>query len=127
MKRRLTIAAGLVHSPQILFLDEPTVGLDVASARVIRQLITTLKEQGVTIVLTSHYIEEVDQLCDRVAILDKGQITTIDSPAAFAAIARVSAYVFWKLVVTVSFTKRAGPAATAGGVDSKAPKSGQAA
>ncbi len=80
LKRRLTIAAGLVHEPRLFFLDEPTTGLDVQSARFIRRLITTLKEQRVTTFLTTHYIEEADQLCDRVAIINKGRIITINTP-----------------------------------------------
>ncbi|MFQ6123923.1 MAG: ABC transporter ATP-binding protein [Candidatus Heimdallarchaeota archaeon] len=85
LKRRLTIAAGLIHEPHLLFLDEPTVGLDVQSTRFIRRLITTLKEQEVTIFLTTHYIEEADQLCDRVAIINKGRIITIDTPEKLKA------------------------------------------
>jgi ABC-2 type transport system ATP-binding protein len=81
MKRALTIAAGLIHNPQILFLDEPTVGLDVIAARSLRNLISNLRSQGITIFLTTHYLEEADQLCDRVAILVKGKIKTIDSPS----------------------------------------------
>jgi len=69
MKRALTIAAGMIHNPKILFLDEPTVGLDVVAARSLRNLITNLRQQGMTIFLTTHYLEEADLLCDRVAIL----------------------------------------------------------
>lgn len=85
LKHRLTIAAGLVHEPQLFFLDEPTSGLDVQSARFIRRLIKALKEQEVTIFLTTHYIEEADQLCDRVAIINKGRIITIDTPEKLKA------------------------------------------
>lgn len=80
MKRRLTIAAALVHSPSILFLDEPTSGLDVQSSRLIRNLIKDLNKSGATVFLTTHYIEEADQLCQRVAIINKGKIVAIDSP-----------------------------------------------
>jgi len=80
MKRRLTIAAALVHSPRILFLDEPTSGLDIESSRIIRKLIADLNRSGVTIFLTTHYIEEADQLCQRIAIINKGKIVAIDNP-----------------------------------------------
>ena len=80
MKRALTIAAALIHNPEILFLDEPTVGLDVVAARSLRNLISNLRQQGVTIFLTTHYLEEADLLCDRVAVLVKGKILTIDTP-----------------------------------------------
>ncbi len=80
LKRRLTIAAALIHNPNILFFDEPTSGLDVMSARSLRSLIRELKETGVTTFLTTHYIEEADQLCERIAIIVKGKIVTIDTP-----------------------------------------------
>ena len=80
LKRRLTVAASLIHSPRIIFLDEPTTGLDVMSARSLRRLLKELKETGVTIFLTTHYIEEADQLCDRIAVIVKGRIITIDTP-----------------------------------------------
>ncbi len=82
MKRRLTIAAALVHRPRILFLDEPTTGLDVMSARGLREVVKKLKEKGVTIFLTTHLIGEAEELCDRVAIIVKGQIRIIDTPKA---------------------------------------------
>lgn len=81
MKRALTIAAALVHRPKILFLDEPTVGLDVATARSLRALIANLRHQGVTVFLTTHYLEEADVLCDRLAILVRGRIVATGSPA----------------------------------------------
>jgi ABC-2 type transport system ATP-binding protein len=80
MKRKVTIVAALIHSPQVVFLDEPSTGLDVLSARILRALIKELKALGVTIFLTTHYIEEAEQLCDRVAILVKGTIKTVDTP-----------------------------------------------
>ncbi|HUK85611.1 MAG TPA: ATP-binding cassette domain-containing protein [Candidatus Acidoferrum sp.] len=85
MKRRLTIAAALVHSPKILFLDEPTSGLDVQSSRMIRQLIKSLNENGVTVFLTTHYIEEADKLCQRVAMINKGKIVALDGPQKLKA------------------------------------------
>lgn len=74
MKRKLTIAAGIIHDPKILFLDEPTTGIDVASARQIRQLIGDLNAKGTTIFLTTHYIEEAERLCHRVAFIVQGKI-----------------------------------------------------
>ena len=85
MKRRLTIAAALIHKPKLLFLDEPTTGLDVQSLRMIRSLIKELNSDGVTVFLTTHYIEEADQLCQRVAIINKGRIVTVDSPEKLKA------------------------------------------
>jgi len=78
MKRKLTIAAGLIHHPKILFLDEPTTGIDVASARQIRQLIAELHGEGITIFLTTHYIEEAERLCQRIAFISKGKIIRVD-------------------------------------------------
>ena len=80
MKQRLMIARGLLHQPKVLFLDEPTKGLDPSVARDIRAIILELKARGVTIFLTTHYMEEADRLCDRVAILDKGSIVALDTP-----------------------------------------------
>jgi ABC-2 type transport system ATP-binding protein len=80
MKRRLMITIALIHEPQILFLDEPTTGLDVQSSRQIRGLIKELNRKGTTVFLTTHYIEEADQLCQRIAIIDRGKIITVDSP-----------------------------------------------
>lgn len=77
MRRKLTIAAGIIHDPKILFLDEPTTGIDVESARQIRRLIVSLKEQGKTIFLTTHYIEEAQRVCDRVAFIANGRIVKV--------------------------------------------------
>jgi ABC-2 type transport system ATP-binding protein len=74
MKRKLTFAAGIIHQPPILFLDEPTTGIDVASARQVRQLIAELHRQGTTIFFTTHYIEEAERLCERIAFIVNGQI-----------------------------------------------------
>ena len=79
MKRKLTIAAGMIHKPGILFLDEPTTGIDVASARQLRQLIADLHRAGTTIFLTTHYIEEAERLCDRIAFIVSGRIVRIDT------------------------------------------------
>ena len=79
MKRKLTIAAGIIHSPSILFLDEPTTGIDVASARQLRQLVANLHQEGTTIFLTTHYIEEAERLCNRIAFIVSGRIVRIDT------------------------------------------------
>jgi ABC-2 type transport system ATP-binding protein len=79
MKRKLTIAAGIIHRPEILFLDEPTTGIDVASARQLRQLIADLHRAGTTIFLTTHSIEEAERLCARIAFIVSGRIVRIDT------------------------------------------------
>jgi ABC-2 type transport system ATP-binding protein len=81
MKRKLTIAAGIIHNPPVLFLDEPTTGIDVTSARNIRQFIKDLHRAGTTIFLTTHYIEEAERLCDRIAFIVRGRIVRIDTIA----------------------------------------------
>ncbi len=80
MKKRLMIAASLVHEPDILFLDEPTTGLDVQGAREVRGLIRELNRRGTTIFLTTHYLEEADLCCQRIAIIAKGKIIIQDTP-----------------------------------------------
>ena len=80
MRRRLSIAMAMIHKPTLLFLDEPTPGLDAQSARAIRGLIRRLNAEGTTIFLTTHQIEEANQLCDRVAIINHGQIAAVDTP-----------------------------------------------
>jgi ABC-2 type transport system ATP-binding protein len=79
MKRALTIAAALAHRPPLLFLDEPTTGLDVMSARNLRRMIAGLRQEGVTVFLTTHYLEEAERLCDRVAVIVKGRIVASDT------------------------------------------------
>jgi ABC-2 type transport system ATP-binding protein len=81
MKCALTIVAALAHHPQLVFLDEPTTGLDVMSARNLRGMIAALREEGVTVFLTTHYLEEAERLCDRVAIIVKGHIVALDTVA----------------------------------------------
>ena len=82
MKQRLLIARALLHEPKVLFLDEPTRGLDPGVARDIRAIVAELAKTGVTVFLTTHYMEEADRLCDRVAILDQGAIVALDTPQA---------------------------------------------
>ncbi|MGD9634557.1 MAG: ABC transporter ATP-binding protein [Pirellulales bacterium] len=78
MKRRLNLAVALVHDPQVLFLDEPTVGVDPQSRNHIFRRVEELKSQGRTIIYTTHYMEEAQRLCDRVAIMDRGKILDLD-------------------------------------------------
>jgi ABC-2 type transport system ATP-binding protein len=85
MKQRLLIARALLPWPKVLFLDEPTRGLDPNLAREIRAIIASLSQQGVTIFLTTHYMEEADQLCNRIAILDQGCIVALDTPERLKA------------------------------------------
>ena len=80
LKRRVVIAAALVHKPEILFMDEPTVGLDVVSALSLRKFIAGLRLEETTVFLTTHYIEEADQLSDRIAVIVDGKIVTVDTP-----------------------------------------------
>ncbi|MEW6717141.1 MAG: ATP-binding cassette domain-containing protein [Chloroflexota bacterium] len=82
MKRRLNIAAGLIHQPRVLFLDEPTVGVDPQSRNFIFEHVERLKAEGMTIIYTTHYMEEVERLCDRVAIMDEGRILALDTTKA---------------------------------------------
>ena len=85
MKQRLLVARGLLHSPKVLFLDEPTRGLDPGVAREIRSLIGELAGEGVTVFLTTHYMDEADKLSDRVAIVDHGRIVALDTPQRLKA------------------------------------------
>src|SRR5690606_4942863 len=80
MKRRLMIARALMHKPNILFLDEPTVGLDPQVRRKIWDLIRRLNGQGITVLLTTHYIEEAELLCHRVGIMNKGKLIALGTP-----------------------------------------------
>lgn len=83
MKRRLLIARALIHRPKILFMDEPTVALDPQVRRRIWGLIRQMAREGVTVLLTTHYIEEAEELCQRVAIMNKGKLIDIDTPKGF--------------------------------------------
>lgn len=80
MKMRLNFVRALIHNPPILFLDEPTSGLDPVNGKIIKDIILTLKKEGKTIILTTHHMNDAEQLCDRVAFMVEGQIPLIDSP-----------------------------------------------
>jgi ABC-2 type transport system ATP-binding protein len=79
-RQRLSIAAALVHSPKVFFLDEPTTGLDPQARRNLWDLIRSVRDKGVTVIMTTHYLDEAELLCDRVAIMDKGKIIALDTP-----------------------------------------------
>lgn len=100
MKRRLILSMGLIHSPRILFLDEPTSGLDVRSTRLIRKMIEDMNKEGVTVFLTTHDIEEANQMCDRVAIIYQGEIAAIDRPENLKKAVKAAQS------IEVSFTKK---------------------
>ena len=82
MKRRLTIARALINEPRILLLDEPTTGLDPQARHILWDRLFRLKEQGTTLVLTTHYMDEAEQLCDRIVVVDKGKIMAEGTPAS---------------------------------------------
>lgn len=106
MKRRLMIARALLHKPQILFLDEPTVGLDPQVRRRLWDLIRKMNGEGLTVLLTTHYIEEAENLCQRVAIMEKGKLIALNTPAALCQ--RLGEYVVeWpeKEIMKVRFFK----------------------
>lgn len=111
MKRSLTIAAALIHEPRLLFLDEPTTGLDAAAARSLRSLISNLQEKGLTIFLTTHYLGEADLLCNRIAILVRGKIVRIDTPAGLKRLVQTESLVEFSFSGDVS--------ALAGNLDSR--------
>jgi len=79
-KQRFSIATTLINKPKIIFLDEPTTGLDPQARRNLWELIKNIRSQGTTIIITTHYMDEAEQLCDRIAIMDEGEIISIDSP-----------------------------------------------
>lgn len=81
MQQRLHLARALLHDPEVIFLDEPTVGIDPVGARELRQTIKNLRQAGKTIMLTTHYMAEAEELCDRIAIVNKGRIVAMDTPS----------------------------------------------
>jgi ABC-2 type transport system ATP-binding protein len=82
LQQRLLVARALMHDPKVLLLDEPTIGLDPQARRLLWDTLRELHEQGLTLIMTTHYMEEADRLCQRVAIIDHGKILTLDTPAA---------------------------------------------
>ncbi|HTH71744.1 MAG TPA: ABC transporter ATP-binding protein [Candidatus Pristimantibacillus sp.] len=79
-KQRLSIAAALVHSPKVFFMDEPTTGLDPQARRNLWELVEHVRKKGVTVIMTTHYMDEAEMLCDRVAVMDQGNIIALDTP-----------------------------------------------
>ncbi len=79
-KQRFSIAAALVHNPKVFFMDEPTTGLDPQARRNLWELVQQIRDRGITVIMTTHYMEEAELLCDRVAVMDNGSIIAIDSP-----------------------------------------------
>ncbi|MBA2279527.1 ABC transporter ATP-binding protein [Candidatus Saccharibacteria bacterium] len=79
-KQRFSIAAALVHNPKVFFMDEPTTGLDPQARRNLWELVSDIRDRGITVIMTTHYMEEAELLCDRVAIMDNGKIIAIDTP-----------------------------------------------
>ncbi|MEZ5028772.1 MAG: ABC transporter ATP-binding protein [Ferruginibacter sp.] len=79
-KQRFSIATTLINKPKIIFLDEPTTGLDPQARRSLWELIKNIRSQGTTVIITTHYMDEAEQLCDRIAIMDEGKIISLDSP-----------------------------------------------
>ncbi len=82
MKQRLHIARALLHDPEVLFLDEPSIGLDPVAAREMRNVVRDLQQRGKTILLTTHYMFEADELCQRIAVINHGRVVAMDTPAA---------------------------------------------
>src|SRR5206468_7792166 len=82
MKRRVMIAKALSHEPRILFLDEPTAGVDVELRRDMWEMVRGLRESGVTIILTTHYIEEAEDMADRIGVISRGELVVVDEKAA---------------------------------------------
>ncbi|HAF09686.1 MAG TPA: ABC transporter ATP-binding protein [Chloroflexi bacterium] len=100
MRQRLALARALLPDPPLVILDEPTVGLDPQSARDLRDRVRELKRQGRTVLLTTHYMEEADQLCDRIAIIDHGVIVALDTPAALKRRIRAGEVVTLEIALT---------------------------
>ena len=88
MKRRLTIARGLINEPEMMLLDEPTTGLDPQARHLVWERLYRLKKQGVTLILTTHYMDEAEQLCDRLVVMDKARIVAEGSPRSLIERAR---------------------------------------
>ena len=79
-RQRFSVAAALVHDPDVFFLDEPTTGLDPQARRNLWKLIEQIRDKGITVIMTTHYMEEAELLCDKIAVMDEGKIIAMDSP-----------------------------------------------
>jgi len=115
MRQRLALARALLPDPPLVILDEPTVGLDPQSSRDLRDRVRDLRAQGRTVLLTTHYMEEADQLCDRIAIIDHGRIVALDTPAALKRTIRAEEVVHLELGIDgddAAVLERLGRAAT---------------
>lgn len=102
MIQRLQIARGLINDPEILFMDEPTVGLDPVGARMLRDIIRRLKEEGRTVLLTTHNLAEVEELCDRLVIINKGKVVVRGTPEEIKGEADTLEDAYVKLIEGVS-------------------------
>jgi ABC-2 type transport system ATP-binding protein len=119
-QQRLMIARALIHEPAVIFLDEPTVGLDPQARHALWEVLRALHRDGRTIVMTTHYMEEADQLCDRLAIVDRGKLLALDTPAALKAQAPGGTLV--ELTLDDDATDAAARARTIVGVDRAEPR-----
>ena len=79
-KQRFSIAAALVHNPKVFFMDEPTTGLDPQARRHLWELVQQVRDRGISVILTTHYMDEAEMLCDRIAVMDRGNIIALDTP-----------------------------------------------
>ena len=109
MKQRLHIAKALVHDPELVFLDEPTIGLDPGGARDVREMVRQMKKDGKTIFLTTHNMFEADELCDRIAVISRGRIVALDTPAGLKRLVRdISVIELQTYDATSEFVERLG-------------------
>ena len=97
-KQRLSIASALVNNPKVIFLDEPTTGLDPQARRSIWKLVQTIQKKGQTVVITTHYMEEAEKLCDRLAIMDQGRIIALDSPQGLIKSSGIKSKIMFRVV-----------------------------
>jgi len=105
MRRRLNIACGIAHKPKLIVLDEPTVGVDAQSREHILNSIRLLRDRGATVIYTSHYMQEVEQICDRIAIIDKGQLIACGTETELVSMVTDVQTVFIKTKIPINFEK----------------------
>ncbi|HWT76858.1 MAG TPA: ABC transporter ATP-binding protein [Mobilitalea sp.] len=103
MRRRLNIACGIAHSPKLIVMDEPTVGVDAQSREHILKSIQTLRERGATVIYTSHYMNEVEEICDRIAIIDKGQLVACGTKSELVALVTDAQSIYIETKIPASF------------------------